>query len=93
VSEVFRQAACQPKWLATLEGERNARDHYPPVPGLQKPELFHHEEQEDDHGPPGVLKVLQHLPQAHGTQRDEVRAVFSRWLFVQKMDKSAEPGE
>jgi hypothetical protein len=44
--------ACQPKRLATLEGEYdNARDHYPPVPGLQEPELLDHEEQEDDHWP------------------------------------------
>jgi hypothetical protein len=66
-------SACQSKWLATLEGEdNNARDYYPPVPGLQKPELFDHEEQEDDYGPSGVLEVLQHVPQAHGPQRDEV---------------------
>src|SRR4029077_14319807 len=62
---IVRRAACQPKWLATLEGEENnARDHYPPVPRVQEPELFHYEEQEDDHSPSGVLKVLQHLPDA-----------------------------
>jgi hypothetical protein len=56
-------------------GERdNARNHHPSMPHMQEPELLHHEEQEDDHRPPRVLKVLQHLPQAHGAQRDEVRA-------------------
>jgi len=28
------------------------------MPGLQEPELLHHEEQEDDDGSAGVLKVL-----------------------------------
>jgi hypothetical protein len=40
--------------------------------GVQEQELLDDEEQEDDHGPSGVLEVLQHLPQAHGPQRDEV---------------------
>jgi hypothetical protein len=40
--------------------------------GVQEQELLDDEEQEDDHGPARVLEVLQHLPQAHGPQRDEV---------------------
>src|SRR6185437_7764509 len=52
----------------------NARNYHPPMPHLQEQELLHHQEQEDDHGPPRVLQVLQHLPQAHGTQGNQVRA-------------------
>jgi hypothetical protein len=48
------------------------------VPGVQEQELLNHEEQEDDHGPSGVLEVLQYLPQAHGSQGNEV--VSSRIL-------------
>jgi hypothetical protein len=60
-------------WPIPKLGESpNARNHHLAMPHLQEPELLHHEEQEDDHRPPRVLKVLQHLPQAHGTQRDEV---------------------
>ena len=53
LSSSSRQAACQPKWLATSEVRRtpNARNHHPPVPGLQEPELLHHQEQEDHHRP------------------------------------------
>jgi len=47
---------------------------------VQKQELLDDEEQEDDHWPPGVLEVLQYLPQAHGSQRDQVTA-FIRWLL------------
>jgi hypothetical protein len=73
VSEVILNAACQPRWLATLEGDlSNARNHHTAVPGLQEPELLHDQEQEDDHGSARVLEVLQYLPQAHGAQRDEV---------------------
>jgi hypothetical protein len=61
-----KQAACQPRWLAKLERKYHARDHYPAVSGLQEPELFDDEEQEDNHWPVGVLKVLQHVPQAYG---------------------------
>jgi hypothetical protein len=39
---------------------------------LQKQELLNDEEQEDDHRPPRVLEVLQYLPQAHGSQGNEV---------------------
>jgi hypothetical protein len=51
------------------------------VPGVQEQELLNHEEQEDDHRPSGVLEVLQYLPQAHGSQRDEVSqpAVVGFW--------------
>jgi hypothetical protein len=66
--------------MATLEGEdNNARDYYPPVPRVQEPELLNHKEQEDDYRPSGVLEVLQHVPQAHRPQRDEVvfRCPFS----------------
>jgi hypothetical protein len=33
---------------------------------MQGAQLLDDEEQEDDHGPLGVLEVLQSLPQAHG---------------------------
>jgi hypothetical protein len=36
------------------------------VSGLQEPELFDDEEQEDDHGTVGVLEVLQYVPEAYG---------------------------
>jgi hypothetical protein len=39
---------------------------------VQEQELLDDEEQEDDHWPARVLEVLQYLPQAHGSQRDEV---------------------
>ena len=42
------------------------------MPGVQEQELLNDEEQEDDHRPPRVLKVLQYLPQAHGSQGNEV---------------------
>jgi hypothetical protein len=32
---------------------------------LQRAELLHHQEQEDDYGPAGVQEVLQAVPQAH----------------------------
>ena len=51
---------------------RHARQHHPPVPGLQAPELRHHEEQEEDHGAAGALQVLPLLPQAHCAQGDQV---------------------
>jgi hypothetical protein len=47
---------------------------------LQEPELLYDEEQEDDHRPPGVLEVLQYLPQAHGPQRDEVSTTAAKAL-------------
>jgi hypothetical protein len=43
------------------------------VPGLQKQELLNDEEQEDDHGPPRVFEVLQYLPEAYGSQGNEVK--------------------
>ena len=62
-------------WPIPKLGElTNARNYYLAMPHLQEPELLHYQEQEDDHRPPRVLKVLQHMPQAHGAQRDEVRA-------------------
>jgi hypothetical protein len=39
---------------------------------MQGAELLDDEEQEDDHWPPGVLEVLQSLPQAHRPQGNEV---------------------
>jgi hypothetical protein len=42
------------------------------MPGVQKQELLNNEEQKDDHRPPRVLEVLQYLPQAHGSQGNEV---------------------
>ena len=45
----------------------DARDHYPAVSGVQEPELFDHEEQEDDDRPSGDVEVLQSLPEAHGS--------------------------
>jgi hypothetical protein len=42
------------------------------VSGVQGAQLLDDEEQEDDHGPARVLEVLQSLPQAYRTQRDEI---------------------
>jgi hypothetical protein len=42
------------------------------VSGLQEPELFDDQEQEDDNRASGDVEVLQSLPEAHGPQRDEV---------------------
>jgi hypothetical protein len=39
---------------------------------MQKPELLDDQEQEDHHRSFGVRQVLQHVPQAHAAQRDEV---------------------
>jgi hypothetical protein len=44
----------------------HARDHYPAVSGLQEPELFDDQEQEDDNRASGDVEVLQSLPEAHG---------------------------
>ncbi len=78
-------AASQPRWLATLEGQgglTEARDHYAAGAGVQEPELLDDQEQEDDDGTPGVLEVLQVLPEAHGPQRNQVglavQAIASR---------------
>jgi hypothetical protein len=50
----------------TLKGSiPHARDHYPAVSGLQEPELFDDQEQEDDDGSAGVQEVLQHVPEAY----------------------------
>ena len=78
------QAACQPRWLATLERKYHARDHHTAVSGLQEPELFDDEEQEDNHGTVGVLQVLQHVPEAYGAQRDEI--VLSCQLSVRAFE-------
>jgi hypothetical protein len=53
----------------------HARDHYPPVPGLQEPELLDDEEQEDHDRPSRVQEVLQHVPEAHAAQRDQVAGI------------------
>jgi len=50
----------------------HARNHYPAVSGLQKPQLLDHQEQEDDDRASGDVEVLQSLPEAHGPQRDKV---------------------
>jgi len=42
------------------------------VRGLQKSQLHHLQEQKEAHGTNGNKEVLQHLPQANGTQRSEV---------------------
>jgi hypothetical protein len=39
---------------------------------MQGAQLLDDEEQKDDHGPPGVLEVLQSLPQTHGAQGNQV---------------------
>ena len=78
-------------WPIPKLGESpNARDHYPPVSGVQEPELLHHQEQEDHHRPSRVLQVLQHVPQAHRAQRDEVRAAPGR--SFQPLAGRQEPG-
>jgi hypothetical protein len=47
---------------------------------LQAPQLQHDEEQEEDDGAAGVQQVLPLLPQAHGSQRDEVISIFDLQL-------------
>jgi hypothetical protein len=54
------------------KGCTHARDHYTAVSGMQEPELFDDQEQEDDDGSFGVLEVLQYVQAAHGPQRDQV---------------------
>ncbi len=68
------EMSCLPAEVAgqTRKEVSNARDHYPAVPGVQEPELFDDQEQEDHDGTSGVLKVLQHLPSAHRPQGNEV---------------------
>jgi hypothetical protein len=58
------------------------------MPRVQEQKLLDDEEQEDDHGPSGVLEVLQYLPQAHGPQRDEVIA-FGRQLQAFREEPAA----
>jgi hypothetical protein len=41
---------------------------------LQRAELLDDQEQEEDDGPAGVFQVLQSLPQAHGSQGNQVAA-------------------
>ena len=50
----------------------HARNHYPAVSGLQEPELFDDQEQEDHDGSSGVQEVLQHVPEAHASQGNQV---------------------
>jgi hypothetical protein len=45
---------------------------------LQTPQLFHHEEQEDEDRKDGIEEVLSVLPQAHRSQRIEVNGPFHR---------------
>ncbi len=46
--------------------DNDARNYYHAVPGLQEPQLFDDEEQEDDDRASGDVEVLQYLPEAHG---------------------------
>jgi hypothetical protein len=56
------------------------------VSGLQKQELLNDEEQEDDHGPSRVLEVLQYLPEAYGSQGNEVKQPLA--VRFQPLEKS-----
>ena len=51
----------------------HARVHYPAVSGLQEPELFDDQEQEDDNRASGDVEVLQYVPEAHRPQGNKVR--------------------
>ena len=50
------------------------------MPGVQEPELFDDQEQEDHDRASGVFKVLQHVPEAYRPQRDEVSLTQGRKL-------------
>src|SRR5262249_43165828 len=45
--------------------------------GVQAAQLQHDEEQEEDDGTAGILEVLPLLPEAHGTQGEQVRQLLS----------------
>jgi hypothetical protein len=47
-------------------------NHQYAVHGVQRAELFDHQEPEDDAGPAGAGQVLPALPQAHPAQRGEM---------------------
>jgi hypothetical protein len=63
------------------------------VSGLQKQELLNDEEQKDDHGPPGVFEVLQYLPEAHGSQGNEVKQPLAVRLQPLAEANRWQPGE
>jgi hypothetical protein len=43
---------------------------------VQRPELFDHQEQEDDTGPFGVQQVLPEVPEAHAAQGSEINFII-----------------
>ena len=51
----------------------NASQNHSRLHGVQATQLQHDEEQEERSGQTGNEQVLPVLPQAHGSQRDEVR--------------------
>jgi hypothetical protein len=52
-----------------LAKEDHERNHYVAVRGLQEPQLHDDEKQEEALRTSGDEKILQYVPQAHGTQR------------------------
>jgi hypothetical protein len=51
----------------------DAGNHYVAVRGMQEPQLHNDEEQKEALGTAGDQEVLQHLPQADGAQRGQVK--------------------
>jgi hypothetical protein len=50
--------------------------------GLQEPQLYNDEEQEEAYRADGNKEVLQHVPQANGTQGSEVSVRFGKGRFT-----------
>ena len=72
-----KQAACQPRWLANSEVRRItqcAKSSPCNVHTCKNRNFSTTKNKKTTHRSPRFSKVLQHLPQAHGPQRDEVRA-------------------
>jgi hypothetical protein len=66
----------------SAKGLSDARDHYVAVRGLQEPQLHDDKKQEEAYRAAGNEEVLQHLPQANGTQGSEVGFVFATADFA-----------
>ncbi len=61
-----------------VEAEDHAGTHHIAVQRLQEPELRDDQESEEAHRSPGDEKILQHMPEAHGSPRGEVIPASAR---------------
>jgi hypothetical protein len=61
----------RPKETAKVN-EKNERNNHSGVHGMQAAELYNDKRQEEAHGEAGAAQILQVLPGAHSTSRDEV---------------------